>query len=320
MVSIIIPAYNSERYIRRCLKSLMAQTYVDIEIIVINDGSTDNTECVINELSVIDDRIKYYTIENSGASVARNIGLQKAQGTYLFFVDSDDYIRENAIEVLVNKIECNKSDVVCMGHTKVYENRIEEYSFPWDDDKIYSSEFAIRNILNFNIKGYICDKFYRRDLWNELGLEFESGRFCEDWPIITKYIGNCKKVSFANESLYFYVQHEESRIHTSSIRVISDYDYAVNMILQYEVLNEQTVNAVNAFKTNAYLEIIHELSKISFQNNSNVYKMANEYNLPSYKLALKAVLINTDISFSNKIKYALWKMGLYAIIKKIFKN
>lgn len=320
MVSIIIPAYNSEQYIGRCLKSVMAQTYVDIEIIVINDGSTDNTECVINELSIIDDRIKCYTIDNSGASVARNIGLQKAQGRYLFFVDSDDYIRENAIEVLVNKIECNKADVVCMGHTKVYENRIEEYSFPWDDNNTYSSEFAIRHILNFNIKGYICDKFYRRDLWNELGLEFERGRFCEDWPIITNYIGNCKTVGFVNEPLYFYVQHEESRIHTSSIRVISDYDYAVNVILQYQFLNDQTANTVNAFKTNAYLEIIHELSKISFRSNSNVYKMVNKYNLPSYQLALKEVLINTDISFSNKIKYALWKMGLYEIIKKIFKK
>ena len=198
MVSIIIPVYNGEKYLEKCIDSLVDQTYKDIEIIIVDDGSTDKTKDIIEHHCRRDTRIKEICISNSGASSARNIGVSSAKGKYILFVDSDDYIELDTVELLVNKIKKDKSDIVCMGHRKIYAEKTEDFIYSWSDKKIYTSEFAIKQILNLNIKGYICDKFFKRDIWNKYNLVFEKNRYCEDWPVITKYIGNIEKVSFIN--------------------------------------------------------------------------------------------------------------------------
>lgn len=115
LVSVIIPVYNSEKYIEECLNCVMGQTYGEFEIVVVNDGSTDSSEKIINALKEKDNRIKYVKQENAGAGEARNTGIQNASGKYVIFLDSDDKIKEDYIEKLVNEIVTKQQDIVCSG-------------------------------------------------------------------------------------------------------------------------------------------------------------------------------------------------------------
>ena len=111
-VSIIIPTYNSEKYLKRCINSICNQTYKNIEIIIIDDGSTDNTFNICEEYSKKDDRVKFIHKKNEGVSVARNIGIENANGKYIMFVDSDDWIENNTVEILYNISKKEKADIV----------------------------------------------------------------------------------------------------------------------------------------------------------------------------------------------------------------
>lgn len=111
-VSIIVPIHNVEKYIERCTKSLISQTYRDIEILLINDGSPDNSKTICERYEKIDKRIKLYNKENGGLSDARNYGLKRAKGEYILFVDSDDYIESNTVEVLISEMKKDNLDIV----------------------------------------------------------------------------------------------------------------------------------------------------------------------------------------------------------------
>ena len=132
-VSIIIPVYNLEKYIVNCLESIFAQTYESLEIICIDDGSNDKSAEIIKKYSVADSRIKYYYQQNSGVSVARNKGLDEATGDYVMFVDGDDYLHYQAVELFVREIEKSDCDVVC-AH-EVYTSNNDEKMQPVSEYK-----------------------------------------------------------------------------------------------------------------------------------------------------------------------------------------
>ena len=123
MITIIIPVYNGEKNIERCLKSIQEQTFIDFEAIIINDGSIDNTEYFVKRIIKNDKRFKLISLKNCGVSNARNQGLNKAKGNYVMFVDSDDWLEKNALQVLYDKMIKNKCDVVKCGYKKTYPKK-----------------------------------------------------------------------------------------------------------------------------------------------------------------------------------------------------
>ena len=127
-VSIIVPVYNVEKYLSKCLESLINQTLKDIEIICVNDGSTDNSLSILKEYANKDSRIKIIDKQNEGVSVARNTGIEVATGEYLIFVDSDDYLVENACEKALNTIEHNNSDICIFGHYDLVDEKLVKSS------------------------------------------------------------------------------------------------------------------------------------------------------------------------------------------------
>ena len=128
-ISIIVPIYNAEKYINKCVDSLLRQTKKEIEFILINDGSTDNTDSLLREYK--DKRIKYFKNKNQGIGKTRNFGIDKAKGKYLMFIDSDDYIEKDACEKLFNKAENSKLDLVVCNFYKVYDNgEVEDIILP----------------------------------------------------------------------------------------------------------------------------------------------------------------------------------------------
>lgn len=202
MVSIIIPCYNAEKTIKKCLDSVINQTYKNIEIIVINDGSVDRTNEIIKPF-LIDERIKYYNRTNHGIGKTRNFGIKEASGKYITFLDSDDYLVENAIEKFYEIAEKNNLDLVISDYYKVKEKQEYEKikSFPVIDIKNNPNLILDVNLAPWN-------KLYKTDLIK--GIYFEENLKYEDAPFVIKSMLEAKKIGKLNEPTHYYVVNPES--------------------------------------------------------------------------------------------------------------
>lgn len=200
-VSVIVPVYNVERYIRKCLESLINQTLYDIEIIVVNDGSTDLSKNIIEEYTNQYSNVKYYKKENGGLSDARNYGMKYATGEYIAFLDADDYIDHKTYEIMYEKAKKENSDIVECNFYWVYGKRKKKDIGEKYDGKTEMMEKA--RVVAWN-------KLYRRELIEKLQIEFPKGLQYEDVEFFYKLVPYIEKVSFVKEPLIYYVQRKES--------------------------------------------------------------------------------------------------------------
>lgn len=217
LVSIIVPIYNGEKYINRCLDSIVSQTLKNIEIIIINDGSTDNTENILKEYIKSDSRIKYIKTSNKGVSNARNIGLKNSSGEYIGFVDIDDYIVSNMYEKLYEKSKKNNADIVFCAHTSIHES-CNLYESPCDKELIISTkDDKIKNIyipfINSQLiyLGMCPTKLYRKKFIYENEIVFDCSRkIGEDAYFNLQIITQAENIIITPESYYFYNKINES--------------------------------------------------------------------------------------------------------------
>ena len=200
-VSVIVPAYNVEKYIGTALRSLVDQTYRNIEIIVIDDGSSDGTAAIIDELSQKEDRIIAIHKENGGVSEARNYGLDRADGEYVFFLDGDDIAEPDAIENLVKAIEKSGAELIGCQYSRWDENgqRLEDYDFKDFNLVLNSAEkrlqFITEELFSYNMGFEIWDKLFRTDIIKTCKVSFDKRcHMGEDLAFNIKYILNCKKI------------------------------------------------------------------------------------------------------------------------------
>lgn len=207
LVSVIIPIYNVEKYIDECIESVIQQTYKNIEIILIDDGSKDKCGKICDAYMRQDKRIKVIHKENGGLSDARNKGLDVATGKYITFIDSDDYISKYYIERLLTVLKKENADIVQTDKTmqktdfKIIGNKFE--------CKIFSRDEALRSLWNFgDIEVYAWGKLYKKELWNMI--RFPIGRINEDACTTYKVIYKSKKIAAIKDALYFYRKNEES--------------------------------------------------------------------------------------------------------------
>lgn len=204
-VSIIIPVYNCEAYLEKCLQSVISQTYNELEIIVIDDGSTDDSAKIIKKID--DNRLICFLQENKGVSYTRNFGLSVATGKYVTFLDGDDYLSADYIENFVNIAEQNDSDVCVCGYTMVdnEENIIFQIE-PHSEYIPYQHEEYAYNILG------ILSRFYRKEFLDLYNIRFDENREIrgEDLPVsvLTNALG--KNIKCVKQSGYYYVQHNKS--------------------------------------------------------------------------------------------------------------
>ena len=207
-ISIIVPVYNAEKYLEKCLVSLLNQTLKNIEIIVVNDGSTDKSLEIALKLSKSDQRIKIYTQSNGGASRARNLGIKMSSGKYLGFVDADDYIKPEMFEHLLNLCENNDCDMSICGWYVVDGDNVRKSHFN-SKLKIMTTEEAIDMLLDhFSFDNFSCNKLFKKKLFNDV--EYPNGIIFEDLLVIYKLINNSKKIAADSTPLYYYVQHNNS--------------------------------------------------------------------------------------------------------------
>lgn len=207
MVSVIIPAYNVEQYVERCVYSVTKQTYRNLEIILVDDGSTDCTGIICDKLAKEDNRISVIHKTNGGLSDARNAGIDVSRGEYISFVDSDDYIASDMLEHMMNAMCETDISMVVVGFWK-QSGDAREYCGP-TTERVVSSEEALKDIyIGHEIYPASWNKLYRRALFNNN--RFAVGMINEDSEIITKLLMECNRVALVSKPLYIYIIREGS--------------------------------------------------------------------------------------------------------------
>lgn len=232
LVSIVIPAYKVEKYMKRCLESILGQSYKNLQIIVINDASPDKTGEICDQIASKDSRIEviHHSI-NQGVSAARNSGIQVARGEYIAFVDGDDFIAYNLIEKCIANI--HSSDVVIFNVSTVRKNEIienhMENSFFKNRDTVYKA------IIEDKIPNYLCNKFFKSSFWNSIRL-VENTEF-EDLMIMPLVFKNIQSVVYLDEPLYFYNCDNDNSI-TNNINAKRKYGLFYSFLTRQSLAKE----------------------------------------------------------------------------------
>ena len=199
MVSILVPVYNASRYLRECVSSLTGQTYTDLQIVLINDGSTDDSWNIMQELAKQDHRLEVYSQPNCGVAATRNRLLEKARGEFVLFVDSDDWIERDTVEILM--LEQKKED---------YDIVMYQLSKHKTDDCRYTKEEAIKKFLEHTtFRGSLCDKLIKRDLFEGLRID-ETVSYGEDALLVWQVLQRIDKMLFIGKTFYHYRVNKNS--------------------------------------------------------------------------------------------------------------
>jgi len=220
-ISVIIPVYNVEKYVGRCIDSVLKQTYNNFEIIAINDGSTDGSLEILNHYNKKDSRIKVIDQENLGLSGARNNGIKISKGQYLIFVDSDDTINTTLLEDVLNVAIKNQLDIVVYGYNKLKEDGtiISKTSF---HDKILDKVSARQGIISLNISPMACNKLIKRELFIEGCVEYPFDTLHEDIGTTYKLIWSAQRVGQISKSYYNWFIRGDSITGSLTKKHISD--------------------------------------------------------------------------------------------------
>lgn len=212
-ISIVIPCYNEEANIERCIDSIKKQSHEDFEVILIDDGSTDKTANIIKKNIKDDKRFKYYYKENGGVSSARNYGIKKATGFYITFVDSDDYVDSDFLKLLCENITENDGDIAICYYNRIYDSNTKEMRF--------SNEF--HDLIKFPAP---WGKLYKSSLFVENNIYYPEGKWYEDLGVFSKLLMLNPKISIVEKPLinYMYLQDSDSIMHSYDNRIYQIYD------------------------------------------------------------------------------------------------
>lgn len=247
-VSVIVPVFNTQDYVSGCVESIIKQTYNNLQIILVDDGSTDRSGELCDHFSTVDNRITVIHKKNGGLSSARNAGLKIATGKYVMFVDGDDYITENAVEILVNTASVSNVDIVQFSYKETnlpYKNLYA--GFNGDINVMYDTKDFFDYLYKFGgVAASACTKFYKRSLFNNLS--FEEGIIHEDEQLLTFLLQKVSSVAYINATFYYYVMRPSSIMKSNFSKSNLDFFYVSETRLQ-QLLNLKYYDLVEYEKT-----------------------------------------------------------------------
>jgi len=321
-VSVIVPVYNVEKYIDKCLNSLVNQSLKDIEIIVVNDGTKDNSQKIIDQYSEQYPKlIKSIIKENGGQGSARNLGLSVATGEYIAYVDGDDYIELDMLSKMYIKAkECDSDIVVCGNHLVD-----EEYNLI--NDEIYSCEFNSFNVdTNPNIlfdKTAVWNKIYKTSFLKKINIEFRSKKWYEDFDFSIIVLLNAKKISVVEDPLYYYVQRKGSTMNNSNIHRNLEIIDAFDNILNYtkgKIYKKYKDEIEYLAILHIYIYTIVRIIRCEANNKEKkkIIKEIKKYINDNFTNFKKNKYIKSHLNYKRKIIYRLINMNLYFVIKILF--
>ncbi len=256
LISVIIPVYKVEKYVERCIQSVINQTYENLQIILVDDGSPDNCGKICDEYAKKDHRIEVIHKSNGGLSDARNKGLEIAKGEYIGFVDSDDYIEADMYEVLYNLLKQYNADVsICNFYTvsqgkisiKNADNGINEYN---------RIEILKEILLDRNIQSYAWNKLYKKELFDEI--KYPIGKKYEDIGTTFFLLEKCNKVVVTGKSEYYYINRQDSIVNNVTETTITDY---IELIMQRYDYIEENIKELSSYNKDYLKRILKTAEK-----------------------------------------------------------
>lgn len=314
LVSVIIPAYNAEKYIEQCVNSVVNQTYKQLEIIIVNDGSIDKTLVLVEKIKNMDNRIVVIDQKNKGLSAARNAGLKVCKGDYIFFLDSDDWIIPTCIEELIGIEKDKDMDIVFFDYIKNYENCEVEHHV-YKKNFIYTCEQKDNSIL-WNMRTITAwGKLYSRKCLDGI-LYDEYMQTAEDVDFNYRVYKNVKTAYYLHRCLLHYRILEHSAIHGFDSNVKKKFEYPLKRIASYITEDDvQSLTAYYSFAAIAYIVICQNgIVRNDMISNSEKRKQIKEFSEENW---VKDLFLNTKyihIPISRKIIIYFSKISIYSMM------
>lgn len=248
-LSIIVPVYNAEEFLEKCLTSLVNQTIIDVEIILVDDGSTDRSLEICKAFAADDSRIRIFEQENSGQSVARNLGLDNAIGEYIAFADSDDWVDENFYEKLLEAAIRNSADIAC-GSVIREKKSAGKIRVNYKEEKVYLKAQEKIDAAGVPNMCYVWNKVYRTGFLKSIDLRFVNGMVFEDTDFVTRAIYYSNKIVTVPDTYYHYWTNENSTVRTmrSSDKKRLDSLRSKKSVLEFFERHKLTSNPKNLVK------------------------------------------------------------------------
>ena len=300
LVSIIIPIYNVEKYLDKCITTVVYQTYKNLEIILVDDGSTDSSSSICDKWAKKDSRIKVIHKKNGGLSDARNVGITYATGEYLYFIDSDDWVSINLIQRMVKLAEHDKADMIIFQFAYVYSDgrTVRNYNSNKEKKVINRKNTYLLLMDDLEITNHVWRKFYRRSLVPER--VFPKGKNFEDMFSMPWLIKPCKKIEVVNDCLYFYRVNDEGIVKTLTLKNFKDrFDGICSEFDNIQQIEPTISQQVKSVKTEKIIGLTMDLFK------SDLPKGEKNYLLQNIKKVLGSVRISNIKNKRDKLKWAL---------------
>ena len=302
MVSVIVPIYNAGKTIRKCIESILNQTYANLEVILIDDGSTDESETIIKEFTKSDSRVLYCKKTNGGVSSARNLGISMAGGEYIAFIDADDQVHRQMLEMLVFAMETYNGDLVMCQYTTneyIVHKEIQNCEIIKLDEEDYFHEVFIPTYFT---AAFVWNRLYKMDLIRSKGIRFdESIRVCEDTLFNYIYAKNCRNIIALKAPFYYYNINKDSAMHSVKFNInkLSGnvvYDYILSSEMNSKVVNDVQV-ACMWFNEIVIRQIYKQKICISIETKKDIKR----------RLGLNPIgFMKAEIPIKYKIAYILY--------------
>lgn len=302
LISVIIPIYNVEKYLDSCIASVANQTYKNLEIILVDDGSPDLCPQICDDWATKDSRVRVIHKTNSGLSNARNTGLQNSAGEYIYFLDSDDWIELDMIQSLYEACSQNNVLLSVCGRYAFFEenNHIQIDKCPTRDEVVASTEFVSQMLIGNHCDSSACDKLFHRSLWNSF--RFPEGLIYEDVAIMYKVVLSTSRIATIRRPLYYYRRHPNSIVTSGFTKKL--FDYPINT---RKLLEDIKQNHAELFEhacwthTKALTRVLDKLSRAD----RSIYLMyRKEYMALQKELASFAKIWNSSPVFNKRDKNA----------------
>lgn len=325
-ISVIVPVYNVKKYLRKCVDSIKNQTYQNIEIILVDDGSTDGSENLCDEIARTDNRIVIIHKENGGLSDARNVGMDVSSGDYIGFVDSDDYIDEDFFEILVTNLEKYNADVSCCRYTNVWEDGKTEQIGNDGKLRIYEGDEALKEYLyGKTMDPFSVNKLYRAKLlgnskYPDNRFRFIKGILSEDNPFCIELFKQTNKVVLVGKSKYNYLQAREGAITSSKIsqKRIDAVHYwdkvRMDCHKHYPELEEYALRRQVLFYIGLYNKIYNDKSYEAEAHGIRAFVKEHNIEIQQSDICEKTVKISVGILSKSARMYSLFMRGYKKIV------
>lgn len=305
-ISVIIPVYNTEKYLREAVDSILNQTFRDIEVIAINDGSTDNCLEILNEYAKNDHRVKVFSQENKGLSLTRNFGLDNSNGRYIYFFDSDDILYPTALEEIFNKCEINNLDFCFFDAEILFDGEVSNVSYDYSrchllEDKVYGGLDITNLLLDLNkFRASACLYLLKRDYWISINIYFKK-TIHEDELFTSLLYLQAKRVGFVNKA-FFKRRVRSSSIVTSSYneKNLFAYFFTVDKLLEFSNKNIEYKTTINRLCSNIVNSAVYRANPLKIKYKIYCIKKVcfQYYNL----IKLKSILVCLFPFIIRKIK------------------